>query len=1145
MRLDAINEDGHQSLRQALANVYASLNPDDHVRLVYLLDARASGVDLYFGVAADSEHSADLHEAIKTLRGALEGQLPGVNFGTEELQPAGRAALLGRIANQPHRGVLLGVPTAQDAQQQAQQQDAPNFQDLNRLVGSLQTGGSSGQWQLTIVSQPLPRAHIQAQLDAAYALASELASQVKTNVQYGTNASDTRGTNEGGNDSRSTGTNSSDTTGTNDNFTRGTSEGHSEGTSEGQTKGQSKGISSGTNESTSMGTNTSTSWGSNESTNTGRSASHSTNTGTSSTHGTSTNKSTSDGKSGSSWSSSTSNSGGENWSKTTNSGSSESISTNDGKSWGTNKGGSSGTNESLTRGTNTGRNESENWGSNWGSNKGRNWGTNESTTRGTSASHTRGTSDTTTTGRNWGTNESKTSGHSLNLSNEIANKHAQHLLEYLDKQLIARLQKGLARGLFHTAIYLSASTPTLYARLKNAARSTFQGSAGTLAPLQAHDLPALPADAASAQAALLALPSSATRVSDAALLAGSLAVDEAGHLGSLLTADELAIAASLPEHEMPGIRRRRVLEFVVDLPEIPADKNALALGQIMDRGRLMGHTRMQLVREDLNKHTFITGVTGAGKTTTCLTLLLGSNLPFLVIEPAKTEYRELQQYAAQVCTGRVDYYRPNGDTHQSLRINPFALTRSGQRIKSHAGFLKNVFAAVFPLEASMPQMLEAAILKAYEARGWDVDTSEFLGQGNPFEPQTRAWPTMSEMIAQLDPLIKSYGLGKELEEKYRGSLVSRLRGLTDGTLGEILDVPQSIDFGQLLDRCVVIELEELQSGEEKALLMALILGSINEAIRAKHAANKNFRHLTLIEEAHRLLAKPEPGDKGAALAVQAFADMLAEVRKFGEGLIIADQIPAKLIADVIKNTHTKIVHRLFAEDDRRAMGEAMMMSDEQRGFLPNLGLGEAIVFCGGWHGPSHAQIAQIACTTAAHTTANPFDGDAAAHQLWAQSARYYPLLRQVAGFAALQTPAGFAQFVHETRGAHRQLLRIAAWHYKPQPSQGEAVSKTALTYAIAKLQHWHAHWSSQASAPTLVAAWVALLCDAVLRPRPDIAHGAEPQPLENSSALREATAELLTLIPQCTTPQQWQQAISLTNALADHLVHLGRDFKGL
>jgi hypothetical protein len=240
------------------------------------------------------------------------------------------------------------------------------------------------------------------------------------------------------------------------------------------------------------------------------------------------------------------------------------------------------------------------------------------------------------------------------------------------------------------------------------------------------------------------------------------------------------------------------------------------------------------------------------------------------------------------------------------------------------------------MEASMPMMVEAAILASYEEKGWDIDENEYLLGGDPFDPIFRAWPTMSDMVRQLDMLIPTYGLGKEFEEKYRGSLVSRLRSLTDGTLGRILDVPQSIDFHALLERHTVIELEELQGGEEKALLMALLLGAINESMRARHEANPDFRQLTLIEEAHRLLSRPEPGDKAAALAVESFADMLAEVRKYGTGLIIADQIPAKLIPDVIKNTHCKIVHRLFAEDDRRAMGESMMMDEAQRNFLPNL-----------------------------------------------------------------------------------------------------------------------------------------------------------------------------------------------------------------
>ena len=54
-----------------------------------------------------------------------------------------------------------------------------------------------------------------------------------------------------------------------------------------------------------------------------------------------------------------------------------------------------------------------------------------------------------------------------------------------------------------------------------------------------------------------------------------------------------------------------------------------------------------------------------------------------------------------------------------------------------------------------------------------------------------------------------------------------------------------------------------------------------------------------------------------------FAGLLAEIRAYGEGLVIAEQIPARLVPDVIKNTAVKIVHRLPAADDREAVGATM------------------------------------------------------------------------------------------------------------------------------------------------------------------------------------------------------------------------------
>lgn len=1021
IRLDEINEEHHQAYRQALANVYATLDPAQRVRLLYVLDGGPNGVALYFGVVADHD-TTDLHEAIKNLRSALEGQLPGINFA-EEVDNHAQKMLLQRWGQSTHQGVMLGAPTVPEQQNN----DEQNFQGLDRLVRAMQSGSrtpnyegiNTGKWQLTVISQPLERQQIRQQIDHAYALSSELAAQVRTSVQMSGNTSQQKSVSVGSS----------------------TAKGSNQG--ESYTRGKNTSGTSGKNQGAASGSNSS-------------SSSSSTNTGTS---------------------------------------------------------------QSKTEGTSE------------------------------SDSKSQGTSHTDTETDN--SSLSDTKGSSLGITQEIANKRAQHLMDYLDKQLIVRLHQGLSKGLFHSAVYLTAEKNSDYQRLKNTVRATLQGAETTLSPLEVYDLPA------SARGQMLRLPtliSTAQRPEE--LLFHSLRPGPHNTLGSLLTADELATVASLPQQELQGIRRRKTVNFIVDLPTMAAD-HAIDLGTVVDHGRRYPNNRVRLQRKDLNKHVFVTGVTGSGKTTTCLSLLLESNLPFLVIEPAKTEYRALVTHL----DSGIDYYRPNGDDHQSLRINPFALIRKSQRIKSHAGFLKNVFAAIFPMEASMPMMVEAAILASYEDKGWDIDDNEFLPGGDPFDPITRAWPTMSEMIRQLDRIIPTYGLGQEFTEKYRGSLVSRLRSLTDGTLGQVLDVPQSLCFHTLLERHAVIELEELQGGEEKALLMALLLGGINEAIRARHAENPDFRHLTLIEEAHRLLSRPEPGDKAAAMAVEAFADMLAEVRKYGAGLIIADQIPAKLIPDIIKNTHSKIVHRLFAEDDRRAMGEAMMMNDEQRAFLPNLATGEAVIFCGGWHGPAHAAIRN----DRANTDSNPPALDISAcgvQQLWRERARYYPQFCRLGWLSQedAKNPqrADFAQFVRHTRQAQNQLLWFVSVPNRADSAFAFLKQWLARWQPLAQAQqvHYTQHtqqrsaWASAWPENLLAAAWMALLLDANPRPRPEAKNVASlfNQSTDHQPYLAGVCQTFLQLLADSADAKEWLQKLKALKAtdprqakdLSEHLEHLAQ-----
>jgi uncharacterized protein len=156
---------------------------------------------------------------------------------------------------------------------------------------------------------------------------------------------------------------------------------------------------------------------------------------------------------------------------------------------------------------------------------------------------------------------------------------------------------------------------------------------------------------------------------------------------------------------------------------------------------------------------------------------------------------------------------------------------------------------------------------------------------------------------------------------------------------------------------VVLEIEDAGDDHDKAFLMGALLIRLIEYLRLRQRHEgpgaPRLRHLTVIEEAHRLLRQPPPGAASgpAAHATEMFADLLAEIRAYGEGLIIAEQIPAKLIPDVIKNTAVKIVHRLPAADDRAAVGATMNLHDVQSEYLVTLPPGQAAVHADGMDYP--------------------------------------------------------------------------------------------------------------------------------------------------------------------------------------------------
>ena len=571
-----------------------------------------------------------------------------------------------------------------------------------------------------------------------------------------------------------------------------------------------------------------------------------------------------------------------------------------------------------------------------------------SKTESTSTSNTQNTSHTTSHNTSTETSTNKSSTNTSTI--EHINKQAQDWLKYIDETLLPRLDYGSGKGMFISGMFCFANARTILTRLENTAISLFSGEKGNKVPLRSFLLEASAKDAIYN----LQLPHLQGQKVDSTTSA--LLSQTPRCLGNLISSKELSLIAGLPKNDIIGLELKDEVEFGLNFEQF---SNALELGSLVQSGDLT-NKRVSLDKGALDKHIFITGVTGSGKTTTCQNILANSQLPFLVIEPAKTEYRILLDTYPDMLI-----FTLGKDTIAPFRLNPFEFFKH-ESITSRVDMIKASIEAAFDMEAAIPQIIESAIYECYKAKGWNIATNKNERHPDPFAPGVDSFPRLQDLFSQVEEVVKNQGFDERLKNDYIGSIKARLNGLMVGSKGFMLNTKRSVDFTKLLDKRVVFELEEIRNGGEKSLVMGFILTHLLEAIKANFMEQDKheLRHIVLVEEAHRLLSKYEPGDsQNKKQGVEVFTDMLAEIRKYGECLMIADQIPNKLTPEVLKNTNTKIVHRIFAADDKQAIANTMALEDEQKAFLSKLKAGRAIVFSGGFNKAIAVQIDQRFDTT--------------------------------------------------------------------------------------------------------------------------------------------------------------------------------------
>lgn len=555
-----------------------------------------------------------------------------------------------------------------------------------------------------------------------------------------------------------------------------------------------------------------------------------------------------------------------------------------------------------------------------------------------SRSHSEGFTDTIT----------KTIAEGKSISAEIQNGFALELINLADKA-IERMNGCRNNGVWQTALCYSADSEISRNIIKACLCSELSKPVSDKLPMVSFEA-----------------EESDPKYSGQQLLIPKFNDNNPNQLCSLINSSELGLLCTPPVESVPDFEMRQAKQ----MPLIRNDCGGIEVGKVCDGERAIDNMTFSFSHNDLNKHTFVCGITGSGKTTTVKKILSSANKPFLVIEPAKTEYRNLKVKKTVYTLGKPELNCP--------KINPFYIM-PGVSPQAHIDFLKDLFVASFSFYGPMPYILEKCLHNIYKKRGWDLTLGlhplltnvkhldrmydkSYIQQQYSKISHKYLFPTMQDLKDEIQRYIsEEMDYDGEVSGNIKTAIKTRLENLCVGTKGYMFNTHECINMKELMSENVVLEMEGLADDADKAFGVGLILVLINE-YRQTQGKKSNLDHLLVIEEAHRLLKNvgtertSEDMGNPKGKAVEHFTNIIAEMRSYGQGVIVAEQIPSKLAPDVIKNTSNKIVHRIVSIDDQEIISNTIGMYAEDALQLGTIKTGYALCHKEGMMLPTRVKV---------------------------------------------------------------------------------------------------------------------------------------------------------------------------------------------
>lgn len=367
----------------------------------------------------------------------------------------------------------------------------------------------------------------------------------------------------------------------------------------------------------------------------------------------------------------------------------------------------------------------------------------------------------------------------------------------------------------------------------------------------------------------------------------------------------------------------------------------ITIGNYMDKA--VSSETAAFDAQQLAKHGLIVGVPGSGKTTAMFNILdqlwncsPDSRIPFIVMEPAKTEYRALKTLPGFQKDLLV--FTLGDESVSPFRFNPLEVL-PGIRIENHISRLQACFVGAFDLFDPLPIFLDKAIRRTYQEKGWYDDSCG----GDP----GLETPTLDDLCRNAEYEVEHSGFDPKLKSNIQASLLERLNSLRRGAKGRMLNTKQSIPIDDLMRSPVILELDSLNA-DEKSLLMMFLLTYVYEYCKVFRRSGSPLKHLLVVEEAHNLISSQGAGNNNRGnpkeQTIELFVNMLAEMRALGQGILIADQLPTAIAPQAVKQTNVKMLMRVTARDDREEIGNTMDLNEEQMHQVVHFKTGHAYIY---------------------------------------------------------------------------------------------------------------------------------------------------------------------------------------------------------